>query len=67
MNTPAERRSTRLLCTLSILLGIVTVTLATIASMRGHMDVAANFALLGVILAGFGTVVLAEANRAAKR
>lgn len=67
MNTPTQRRATRLVCTMTVLIGVVTFALALVASVRDHMNEATNFGILGLALIAFGGVVLSEVNRAAKR
>lgn len=67
MNTPTERRGTRLLCTFSILLGIVTVTLASIAMVRDNTNEANVFAGWGAVLIVFAGATLVYVNRQAKR
>lgn len=63
MNTPTERRATRLLCTAAVLISVVGVIIGTTLAARiGSGAVTVLAAVLGV----FAIVVLIITNRAAK-
>lgn len=66
MNTPTQRRATRLLCTATVMLGTAILIGAVIAAARGNTS-AMDYAVLAVITVSFALVALVETNQAAKR